>query len=291
MSVTRKRRPWPHVAVATLAIALAAGACGGSGSSESSPSSTSSTSQAGNTTSTTGAAPARPLRIVVTNDDGYAAEGIDLLVEALRKLPDVEVHVVAPATDQTGAGGKTTPGPLTHREAETRSGFPAVAVDGHPADTVRVAVDDLELAPDVVVSGVNQGQNVGPLVDVSGTVGAARAAAARGIPAVAVSQGVGEPVDYAVAVKAAVKWITDHRDELRPRRSPLGTVTNINAPSCGDTGSPRGTIDVPLAPALRPLKVSDCGSKVADPADDMAALDVGFIVVAPIPARPAPAGS
>ena len=150
----------------------------------------------------------KPLTILVTNDDGYNAPGIDTVVQALRKLPRVTVKVVAPATNQSGTGSKTTAGTLTTMKVKTLSGYPAIAVQGYPADTIRAALGQLHLHPNLVVSGVNFGQNLGPVLDASGTVGAARAAAARGIPAVASSQGLGNPVAFPVTAQAVIKWVT-----------------------------------------------------------------------------------
>ena len=102
------------------------------------------------------------LRILVTNDDGVTAPGIDALVEALRELPRVKVTVVGPATNQSGTSDKTTAGSLVTAESTTESGYPAVAVPGYPADSVNVALDaGLVKKPHVVISGVNQGQNLG----------------------------------------------------------------------------------------------------------------------------------
>ena len=70
------------------------------------------------------------LHILVTNDDGVGAPGIDAVVQALSALPATEVTVVAPATNQSGTGGQTTPGPLTVTDATTASGYPAKAVAG-----------------------------------------------------------------------------------------------------------------------------------------------------------------
>lgn len=273
----RKRSVLAATFVAVVVLGIAA--CGGSSSD--------SGGDTGTTTPTTTTAPTpRHLDILVTNDDGYDADGIDSVVEALRTLPEVTVTVVAPATNQSATGAKTTAGPLTRHEVATRSGFPAIAVDGHPADTIRVALDDLRLAPDLVVSGVNLGQNLGPLLDISGTVGAARAAAARGIPAIAASQGVGDPIDYAVATKAVIAWIQANRAELPPPGGPVATVVNINAPSCGTTGSPRGTVDAPPATGGPPLANADCASTLSDPSDDVTALNAGFVVVGRIPVAP-----
>jgi len=226
----------------------------------------------------------RPLTILVTNDDGYNAPGINAVVQALRTLPKVKVVVVAPATNESGSGSKTTPGTLVTTKETTLSGYPAVAVQGYPADTIRAALDQLHVRPNLVVSGVNLGQNLGPVLDLSGTVGAARAAAARGIPAIASSQGLGSPVAFPVAAKAVVGWISSHRSTLKVTRSPQATIVNINAPSCGTTGSPRGTVDVPPATSGNPLSTSNCSSTATDPPDDVTALDDGFIVIAWVPA-------
>ena len=150
----------------------------------------------------------------MTNDDGVGAEGIDVLVTALTAIDGVEVTVVAPATQQSGTGGNATEGPLTTNEATTASGYEARAVEGFPSDTIRVAFDELGLTPDLVVSGINEGQNLGPIVDASGTVGAARAGVRRGVPALAVSQGVGQDLDYEVAAGLVTDWV-----DRAPRRA------------------------------------------------------------------------
>jgi 5'-nucleotidase len=234
-----------------------------------------------------GAASPKPLTILVTNDDGYNSPGINTLVQALRKLPEVKVLVVAPATNESGTGAKTTPGTLVTTKVKTLSGYPAVAVQGYPADTVRAALDQLHIRPTLVVSGINFGQNLGPVADLSGTVGAARAAAVRGIPAVATSQGLGSPIAYPVTAKAAVTWITAHRSKLAVTKTPKSTIVNINGPSCGTTGSPRGTVNAPPATTGNALGTSDCSSTATNPPDDVTALTEGFIVVDQLSATPA----
>ena len=136
--------------------------------------------------------PSTTLTILVTNDDGVTAPGINATVQALSALPHTKVTVVAPLTNQSGTGAKVTGGTLTVTDATTASGYPAKAVAGYPADTIIWAIDDHGIAqrPDLVVSGINFGENIGPLASLSGTVGAAQTALARGIPALAVSQGV-----------------------------------------------------------------------------------------------------
>src|SRR6202050_533679 len=143
------------------------------------------------TTTTTTPPGQRTLSILVTNDDGVGAPGINAVVQGLRALPHTKVTVVAPLTNQSGTGGKTTPGVLVATRATTAAGYPAWAVHGYPADTITwaIAQHGISFRPDLVVSGINFGQNIGPLADDSGTVGAARAAVSRGIPALAASQG------------------------------------------------------------------------------------------------------
>lgn len=216
------------------------------------------------------------LQILVTNDDGVGAPGIDALVEALRKLPRVKVTVVAPATNQSGTGDKTTPGGVPATDAETASGYPAKAVAGFPADSVIAALDGAApKKPNVVISGVNQGQNLGALTDVSGTVGAARTAARHGIPALAVSQGIAESPDYASGAREAVDWLKEHRKALS-KNSVAPFVDNLNVPTC-TTGEVRGVIEVPVAPnAENALAPSDCQSTVTNPVDDIQAFNDGY---------------
>jgi 5'-nucleotidase len=127
----------------------------------------------------------RPL-ILLSNDDGYRAKGIGLLAEALRTIGDVVV--CAPETEQsTTSHSLTLTRPLRLRQVEAS----LFAVDGTPADCVYVALNAatrvLPRPPDLVVSGMNHGLNLGTDVFYSGTVAAAREGALRGIPAIAAS--------------------------------------------------------------------------------------------------------
>ncbi len=233
------------------------------------------------------AAPKQPtLRILVTNDDGVGAPGIDAVVTGLRKLDHVNVTVVAPATNQSGTSDKTTPGPVPTTETPTASGYPAIAVEGFPADSVNFALDGgVPKEPHVVVSGVNAGANLGPVVNVSGTVGAARTAARRGVPAVAVSQGSSEgvPPDYATGVREAVKWVKDHRRALTKKHPAKPTdVANINVPSC-PTGKLRGLVKVPSATGGDISQTPNCASKVKKPPDDVIAFVNGYATLSEVP--------
>lgn len=228
--------------------------------------------------------PIETLRLVVTNDDGYSAEGIDALVEGLETLPDVEIEVVAPLEQRSGSGGTFKEGPLETEEVQTASGTDALAVDGYPADTLRVAIDELELDPHLVVSGINEGQNIAQLVDLSGTVGAARAGVARGIPSLAVSSG-GPGHDYEAAVELVLDWIEERRDDLVAGDAPV-EVASLNVPSCS-TGEIRGVLEVPVAEEVpNPLDAQDCTSTLEDPPDDGTALLNGFATLTIVPDEP-----
>ncbi len=271
-----------RTALALLTVAVLA-ACG-SGGGSASPGTTAST------TTTSSAAAPEPLRVLVTNDDGIGAPGIDALVTALSAVDGLELDVVAPAENQSGTSDKTTPGGAAHRPAATASGFSGTAVEGFPADAVNVALDDLDLMPDLVVSGINRGQNLGPVAFVSGTVGAARTAARRGIPAVAGSAGTGDDADYASAAALVVEWISAHRDALLAGTAATDTVTSFNVPDCSLGGSIKAVLAVPLATAV-PDGVDHYHSNCAlepttPPTDDIAALVAGHAAETLVPLDP-----
>jgi 5'-nucleotidase len=162
------------------------------------------------------------VKILVSNDDGYFAPGITLLAEALRQLG--EVTVVAPERDRSGASNSLTlDRPLTVRRAP--NGY--FSVNGTPTDCVHIAVTGmLEFLPDVVVSGVNLGANMGDDTIYSGTVAAAVEGYLLGIPSVAVSltSKAGEHFESAIGV--ALELVE------RLRRDPFGepVLLNVNVP-------------------------------------------------------------
>ena len=144
-----------------LALAVAAG-CGDDDDDGATP-------QSGERETTTTTAPAEPLEILVTNDDGVGGRGHRRPRHRARPPSTASRSPSSrPPTQQSGTGGSATEGPLTTNEAQTASGYEASAVEGFPADTIRVAFDELGLTPDLVVSGINEGQNLGPVVDLSG---------------------------------------------------------------------------------------------------------------------------
>jgi 5'-nucleotidase len=224
------------------------------------------------------------ITVLVTNDDGVDAPGIDALVQALSKVKNTKVVVVAPATNQTNTGGSSTPGTLVTAAATTASGHEATAVQGFPADTITAALDQLGVKPNVVMSGINRGQNYATVVPLSGTIGAARAAATRGIPAVAFSQGAVETPQYAATAALAVEWLHQHRAELakKPKTAPTA-ITSYNVPNC-PSGKSRGVLEVQTAPDLANINDPiDCSATGPKPTTDVTAYNQGYAAVSQVP--------
>ena len=233
------------------------------------------------------------LRILVTNDDGVAAHGIDAVVEALVADPSNDVVVCAPESNRSGSSDMTGPsafcGDLSVSSTTTLSGFDATAINGCPADAVNYALDNLypaDAPPHVVISGLNEGQNVSAVIaSLSGTVGAAKTAARRGVPALASSQGIpgdGGEFDYPAGAEAVLAWLGPRRADLAQGALPP-EADSINIPSCG-SGAIRGTVVVPLAPTVEgAVEPQNCSSSLQDPANDVQALNNGFIAQTDIP--------
>jgi 5'-nucleotidase len=169
------------------------------------------------------------LRILVTNDDGYRSAGIQALAAALRELG--EVTIVAPTTEASAIGHALT---LRRPLRLETIGDRVFAVDGTPTDCVNVAVTHVFTGlPDLVVSGINKGWNLGDDVTYSGTVAGALEGALLGIPSIGVSlcQTRGD-YDFQYAARAAAVMA----DAIVGQPLPGRTFLNINVPK----GEPRG---------------------------------------------------
>jgi 5'-nucleotidase len=175
--------------------------------------------------------------VLLTNDDGIGAEGLHALRRALLELEGVDVRVIAPHINRSGtARGITTHSPIWVEEIEFKDGTSGFATEGTPVDCVRFA--DLGLLgarPDLIVSGINHGANLGDDVTYSGTVAAAFEGIVLGLPAVAVSQqaGVGgmgyAGREFEFAVAAGITREVVRRLIADPL--PAGTLLNINCPA------------------------------------------------------------
>ena len=166
--------------------------------------------------------------ILATNDDGYHAEGIRILADSLASMG--RVVVVAPDRDRSAASHALT---LT-QPLRPRSLAPdRFSVDGTPTDCVNLGVLGLiDVRPDLVVSGINSGLNLGDDVTYSGTVAAAIEGTVLGVPSIAISLD-GPPFDYPAAAGIAVKLATLVLEKGLPR----DTLLSVNVPS----GRIRGT--------------------------------------------------
>lgn len=168
------------------------------------------------------------LTLLLSNDDGYDAVGLRTLAAALRPLG--QITVAAPAQEQSGKGHSITINEPVFVTGHTQPSGPEwYAIAAPPATCVRLALESLVAArPDVVVSGINRGANLGSSVYLSGTVGAAREAVIAGVPAIAVSIQGNERQDYA----AAAEFVRDLVQQLHA--SGLlkpGLFLNVNVPS------------------------------------------------------------
>lgn len=164
------------------------------------------------------------MNILVSNDDGYLAPGLRTLAEALTRLGTVTV--VAPDRNRSGASNSLTlDRPLRIHETE-----PGVyCVEGTPTDSVHVAITGLlDTPPDMVISGINEGANLGDDVLYSGTVAAAMEGRFLGLPAIAVSLAHDGRGHYDTAARVVLELLA--RMDREPL--PVDTILNVNVPDC-----------------------------------------------------------
>lgn len=186
------------------------------------------------------------MTIVVTNDDGIDAPGLHALERAL----DEEPVVVAPRQALSGCSHRvTTHGQPIHVEHRGERRF---AVDGTPADCVRLAIHDLVEAPTLVISGINPGGNLGADVYPSGTVAAAREAAFLGIPGIAISHYVKK--DLRLDWDQATRWARVVLQKLRDKNTESGTYWNVNFPHLPEDADDPAMVECDLC--KRPLPVA-----------------------------------
>jgi len=183
------------------------------------------------------------VNILISNDDGVFSPGLAVLATAVRHLG--EVHIVAPEHPQSAKAHSITlhkPLSVRHIRLEDDSSFRATSVDGSPADCVRLAIKNLlETKPDLVLSGINIGANVGINVLYSGTVAAAAEAAMMGIPAVAFSADVESPQDIRANFQDLVEHCGRVLDDIMGFGLKPGRMMNVNIPVLA-SGNPRGIV-------------------------------------------------
>ncbi len=228
------------------------------------------------------------MHILISNDDGYQAAGIRHLAEGLSDLGDITV--VAPDRDRSGASNSLTLD-LPIRAVEV--GERRYRVEGTPTDCVHLAVTGLlDDDPDMVVSGINAGANMGDDVLYSGTVAAATEGRFLGLPAIAVSLVTHDPTHYATAARVAAMLV----QRLTSDPLPADTILNVNVPDV-PWGELRGFEATrlgqrhrsePLIPATDPRNrpiywIGPPGREQdAGPGTDFHAVRRGYVSVTPI---------
>lgn len=162
------------------------------------------------------------MHILLSNDDGYFAEGLRVLAETLGQMHTISV--VAPERNRSGASNSLTlEQPLRANLAD--NGF--TYVNGTPTDCVHLAITGLlDSEPDIVISGINDGANMGDDVLYSGTVAAAMEGRFLGFPAIAVSMGSYEPEHFETAARAIVEIVA----QLEQQPLKQDSILNVNVP-------------------------------------------------------------
>jgi 5'-nucleotidase len=170
------------------------------------------------------------MRILVTNDDGIHAMGLAVLETIARAIGD-EVWVVAPEVEQSGASrALTLTAPIRVRDI----GPKRFAVSGTPTDCVLLAVETLlgGLRPDLVLSGINRGQNVAEDVTLSGTIAGAVQGMQLGIPSIALSQSLGFREEKPIPWECAAEHGENIIRRLLQAGWPADSILNVNFPDC-----------------------------------------------------------
>ncbi len=237
------------------------------------------------------------MKVLLTNDDGIEAEGLQALRRALLEVPEVDLAVIAPDGNRSAmARSITTRRPLWVEEVDFGDGTVGYATDGTPVDCVRFATLGLieGFHADVIVSGINHGSNLGDDITYSGTVAAALEGVVLGLPAIAVSQqSAARELDFRLGTRfdftTAARFVAGVVAELDDVPLPESTMLSINAPA----GRPSGVEVCRLGKRiyrdeLRPegegrfwIYGSD-PSFEDEPGTDLAAVHAGRIAVTPL---------
>lgn len=166
------------------------------------------------------------MKILLTNDDGYQAAGIQSLFNVLGRKH--QVVMVAPDRERSAVShGITLHHPVRMRQIESGNPGRIYAVDGTPADCVKLGLAEcFTTSPDWVIAGINPGSNIGIDINYSGTVGAAREGALNGIPGLAASIKLDRVMDY----DNLARFVMNMVETLGEKGLPSGTFLNVNAP-------------------------------------------------------------
>jgi 5'-nucleotidase len=246
------------------------------------------------------------MRVLLTNDDGIEADGLQALRRALLQVPDIKLVVIAPDGNRSAmARSITTNRPLWVEEIDFDDGTRGYATDGTPVDCVRLATLGLVegFEAELIVSGMNHGGNLGDDITYSGTVAAALEGVVLGLPAIAVSQqSAAREMDFRLSdsfdFEEGARFVARVVEEIAEVPLPAGTLLNVNCPA-GDAAGVEVTrlgkriyrdeltladreID-PARPGRRQYWVYGADHGYHDePGTDLAAVAAGRIAVTPL---------
>ena len=228
------------------------------------------------------------MHILLSNDDGYQAPGLKALLESTKEHG--EITVVAPDENKSGASGSLT---LSKVLTVKATGERCFAVDGTPVDCVHIGLNGLlDNEPDMVISGINSGSNLGDDVLYSGTVGAALEGRRLAYPGVAVSLVGSEPKHYWTAGQVASAIVS----ELKINPLPSRTILNVNVPDrpledlhgykitrLGYRARSHPVIRLNASDDYRQYRIGTIGSAAdSGPGTDFSAVDEGYVSITPL---------
>ena len=228
------------------------------------------------------------MHILLSNDDGYQAPGLKALLESTKEHG--EITVVAPDENKSGASGSLT---LSKVLTVKASGERCFAVDGTPVDCVHIGLNGLlDNEPDMVISGINSGSNLGDDVLYSGTVGAALEGRRLAYPGVAVSLVGSEPKHYWTAGQVASSIVS----ELKVNPLPSRTILNVNVPDrpledlhgykitrLGYRARSHPVIRLNASDDYRQYRIGTIGSAAdSGPGTDFSAVNEGYVSITPL---------
>lgn len=242
------------------------------------------------------------MRVLLTNDDGIEAEGLQVLRRHLAAIPGIDLQTIAPDGNRSAIGrGITTRRPLLVGEVTFDDGTVGYATDGTPVDCVRLAQLGLVegWAPELVVAGINHGANLGDDITYSGTAAAALEGVLLGLPAIAISQQsaaremdfrLGDRFDFEEGARFCARLV----EELDHIPLPAGTLLNVNVPA----GDAQGVVAARLGKRIYRDELKATG-EVADgkrtywiygddpgyqeiEGTDLAAVAAGYVAVTPL---------
>ena len=228
------------------------------------------------------------MHILLSNDDGYQAPGLKALFESVKAYGDITI--VAPSENRSGASGSLT---LNKVLTVKESGERCFTVGGTPVDCVHIGLNGLlDSEPDMVISGINSGSNLGDDVLYSGTVGAAMEGRRLPYPGIAVSLVGSEPKYYGTAGQVISAIISEVKANSLPSRTilnvnvpdrPLGDLNGYKITRLGYRARSHPVVKIKDGDNYRQYRIGTIGSAIDNgPGTDFAAVNDGYVSITPL---------